>query len=43
MINKPVLPAKLPAEIIVMLTCNDVTARNARDVFLSACDLDINN
>ena len=30
-------------EIIVMLTQNDVTVQNASDVFLSACDLDINN
>ena len=30
-------------EIIVMLTHNDVTVKNARDYFLSACDLDINN
>jgi len=35
--------AKLPAEIIVMLTRNDVTVHDARDCFLSACDLDINN
>jgi len=28
-------------EIIVMLTQDDVTVKNARDVFLSACDLDI--
>jgi len=30
-------------EIIVMLTQNDITIQNARDYFLSACDLDINN
>ncbi|MCL2252625.1 MAG: hypothetical protein FWC12_12035 [Treponema sp.] len=30
-------------QIIVMLTQNDVTVKNARDCFLSACDLDIKN
>ena len=34
---------KSKPEIIVMLTQNDVTMQNARDIFLSACDLDINN
>ena len=34
---------KPPAELIVMLTQDDVTVKNARDVFLSACDLDIKN
>jgi len=41
--NKSEHPAKLPPEIIVMLTHNDVTVHNARDVFLSACDLEIKN
>jgi len=35
--------SKPPAELIVMLTQDDVTIKNVRDVFLSSCDLEIKN